>query len=419
MDIQFTNKLIDEKKEELFEFLSNLIKVNSENFASHGNEAACAEYIADLCRDLGLETEVYSPLDLPDFESHPDYLPGRALENRYNVSARWKGAKDTDELMLMGHSDTMPIGDLKNWTVDPLGGQIRDGKIWGRGACDDKYALATALFLIKLLKEQSFVPKSNIIFSAYSDEEYGGSHGALAASLKYPCKRIVNMDCKNFEIWHCASGGQECFYRYHTAEPVDSAYKTGRAVNIVLDVMESFAQRRKAELSANRFYANTIIPGTSLRYMGIKAGNSGSDLGAGEIKFVYYTDKTKEEIYGEFRQIEQELNEKLAPLGIIGDGFIPATRFFHYAYAEPDCGNIQDMCAAARAATGRELKVCGSCLSDLSVIAKYGSQEAFGFGIGRDFSAYGGAHQPDEYIECDKLVEYAKIIAAYIVQTMG
>jgi len=419
MDIQFTNKLIDEKKEELFEFLSNLIKVNSENFASHGNEAACAEYIADLCRDLGLETEVYSPLDLPDFESHPDYLPGRALENRYNVSARWKGAKDTDELMLMGHSDTMPIGDLKNWTVDPLGGQIRDGKIWGRGACDDKYALATALFLIKLLKEQGFVPKSNIIFSAYSDEEYGGSHGALAASLKYPCKRIVNMDCKNFEIWHCASGGQECFYRYHTAEPVDSAYKTGRAVNIVLDVMESFAQRRKAELSANRFYANTIIPGTSLRYMGIKAGNSGSDLGAGEIKFVYYTDKTKEEIYGEFRQIEQELNEKLAPLGIIGDGFVPATRFFHYAYAEPDCGNIQDMCAAARAATGRELKVCGSCLSDLSVIVKYGSREAYGFGIGRDFSTYGGAHQPDEYIECDKLVEYAKIIAAYIVQTMG
>ena len=419
MDIQFTNKLIDEKKEELFQFLSNLIKVNSENFASHGNEAACAEYIANLCRDLGLETEVYSPLDLPDFENHPDYLPGRALENRYNVSARWKGAEDTDELMLMGHSDTMPIGDLKNWTVDPLGGQIRDDKIWGRGACDDKYALATALFLIKLLKEQGFVPKSNIIFSAYSDEEYGGSHGALAASLKYPCKRIVNMDCKNFEIWHCASGGQECFYRYHTAEPVDSAYKTGKAIPIIMDVIESFAQRRKAELSANRFYANTIIPGTSLRYMGIKAGNSGSDLGAGEIKFVYYTDKTKEEIYGEFRQIEQELNEKLAPLGIIGDGFVPATRFFHYAYAEPDCGNIQDMCAAARAATGRELKVCGSCLSDLSVIVKYGSQEAYGFGIGRDFSTYGGAHQPDEYIECDKLVEYAKIIAAYIVQTMG
>lgn len=418
MDIQFISHLIDEKKEDLFRQLSDLIKINSENFVTCGNEAACAAYVERLCKEMGLETEVYSPLDLPDFENHPDYLPGRGLENRYNVSARWEGAENTDALMLMGHSDTMPIGDLKNWTVDPLGGVIKDGKIWGRGACDDKYALATALFLIKLFKEQGFVPKANIIFTAYSDEEYGGSHGALAASLKYPCKRIMNMDCKSFEIWHCASGGQECFYRYHTAEPVDTAYKTGKAVSVVLDVMEAFAQRRKAELSANRFYAGTIIPGTSLRYMGIKAGNNGSDLGSGEIKFVYYTDKTKEEIYEEFRQMERTLQEKLAPLGIIGDGFVPATRFFHYAYSQPDCASIQDMCAAAKEATGRELKVCGSCLSDLSVIAKYGSEQAYGFGIGRSFSEYGGAHQPDEYVECADLVEYAKIMAAYILRTM-
>ena len=419
MNVQQMNALIDQKKDDLFQLLSNLIQINSENFNSYGNEAECAQYVAQQCREMGLETDVYSPIDLPGFEEHPDYLPGRALENRYNVTARWQGKDGNDGLMLMGHTDTMPIGDLANWTVPPLGGLIKDGKIWGRGACDDKYAVATALFVIKLLKEQGFVPKSNILFSAYSDEEHGGSHGALAASLKYPVPRIINMDCKLFEVWHCASGGQECFYRYHTAEPVDSAYLAGRAIPVVLDVMEGFKQRRQAELSANRFYAGTIIPETSLRYMGIKAGNSGSDLGRGELKFVFYTEKTKEEIFAEYREMEKELNEKLAPLGIIGDGFTPATRFFHYAYAEPDCGSIQDLCNAARTATGRELEVCGSCLSDLSVILKYGSPEAYGFGIGRDFSEYGGAHQPDEYVSCDQLVEYAKIIAAYIIQTLG
>ncbi len=419
MNVQQMNALIDEKKDDLFQLLSNLIQINSENFNSYGNEAECAQYVAQLCREMGMETDVYSPMDLPGFDQHLDYLPGRALENRYNVTARWLGKDKTDGLMLMGHTDTMPIGDLNNWTVDPLDGEIRDGKIWGRGACDDKYALATALFVIKLLKEQGFVPKSNILFSAYSDEEHGGSHGALAASLKYPVPRIINMDCKEFQVWHCASGGQECFYRYHTAEPVDSAYLAGRAISVVLDVMEGFKQRRQAELSANRFYADTIIPETSLRYMGIKAGNSGSDLGCGELKFVFYTEKTKEEIFAEYREMEQELNEKLAPLGIIGDGFFPATRFFHYAYAEPDCSSIQDLCNAARSATGRELEVCGSCLSDLSVILKYGCKEAYGFGIGRDFSEYGGAHQPDEFVACDDLVEYAKIIAAYIIQTLS
>ena len=55
----------------------------------------------------------------------------------------------------------------------------------------------------------------------------------------------------------------------------------------------------------------------------------------------------------------------------------------------------------------------------LSVISKYGSSEAYGFGMGRDFSMPGGAHQPNEFIECDKLVDFTKTIAAYIIKTLG
>ena len=77
------------------------------------------------------------------------------------------------------------------------------------------------------------------------------------------------------------------------------------------------------------------------------------------------------------------------------------------------------MLTASREITGKEPIVCASCLSDLSVISKYGSSRAFGFGIGRDFSQEGGAHQPNEYIECSKLLEYTKIIAAYILKVLG
>ena len=65
--------------------------------------------------------------------------------------------------------------------------------------------------------------------------------------------------------------------------------------------------------------------------------------------------------------------------------------------------------------SGRNLKICGSCQSDLSLFIKNGSERAFSFGIGRDFGAYGGAHQTDEYIECDKLIEFAEIIAFTIL----
>lgn len=418
-DLKTMCKILEERKEELYELLCSLIKINSEDFGSTGNEKECAEYISKLCREMGLETEVYSPLEIDGFSGHPDYRDGRGLENRPNVTAHWKGATDENALMLMAHSDTEIIGDRANWSFEPLLGEVRDGKIWGRGACDDKYAIATALFIIRLLKEQGFVPKKNILFTAYCDEEKGGSNGALAACLRYPCDRIVNMDCKSFEIWHCASGGGSFRYRWHTEKPVDNARLTAQAIAYIMEEVDAFGARRTAELAQNRFYAGTVIPASALRYMDIRAGNRGADLGCGSISFSLYTDKTKEEIYAEYAEIEARLREKLKPLGIIGEGFECTNRFFHYVYTEPDCSSIVDMREAAKETTGRELKVCGSCLSDLSFILKYGSAQAFGFGIGRPFDEYGGAHQPDEYIGCDELVEYAKIMLAYVMRVMG
>lgn len=419
MNIKDVCNLIDERKEELFKLLSDLIKINSESFSEYGNEEECARYVDKLCGELGLESDLYSPLDIEGFTEHQDYMPGRNLENRYNVVARWKGRENIDELMLMAHTDTVKIGELANWEFDPLSGEIKDGKIFGRGACDDKYAVATALFIIKLLKEQGFEPKANLLFAAYSDEEYGGSHGALAAVTKYPCNRIVSADGIEDQIWHCGSGGGEMKYLFHTKETVDSAKTAAMAIPVVIEVIEKFSKNRKIELEENRFYKGTIIPETSLRYMGVKAGNAGADLGMGEVYFVFYTDKTKDEIYSEFAELEKELEERLLPLGIIGDGFKPATRFFHYVFCEPDSEDVKLMLEASREATGDEPIVCGSCLSDLSVISKYGSSRAFGFGAGRDFSEIGGAHQPNEFIECDKLIKYAKTIAAYVIKVLG
>ena len=417
MDIKQLCTVMESHKDELFELLCKLINVNSENHITSGNEENISRLLEKMCIELGLETDVFSPLEIQHFEKHPDYFPGRNLENRLNVVARWKGSHDTDALMLMAHVDTVEIGDKANWHSDPLQGIIKDGKIFGRGACDDKYAIATILFVIKILKQHGFVPKSNLLFAGYCDEEYGGSHGALSCVLKYPCDNIVSMDGKDGEIWHCGSGGQEAEYVFHTLKPTDSAGITAKAIPVIMQVIDSFAANRRKELEANKFYKNTIIASTSLRYMDIHAGNNGSDLGVGKVKFVYYTDKTKEEIYAEFAQLEKTLAEKLAPLGIVGDGFVPATRFFHYVHCEPDSENIKVMLECARETTGKEPIVCGSCLSDLSVISKYGSSLAFGFGAGRDFSQEGGAHQPNEFIECDKLIDYAKTIAAYIIKT--
>ena len=153
MDANKLRELIESRKDELFQTLISLININSENLPDTGNEKECAEYIRDICEGMGIPADMYSPMSLPGFESHPDYFRGKDLINRYNVVAKYAGEEDTDELMLMSHIDTVRAGNPENWETNPFEGVIRDGKIIGRGACDDKYAIATALFIIKLLKE--------------------------------------------------------------------------------------------------------------------------------------------------------------------------------------------------------------------------------------------------------------------------
>ncbi len=99
MNTNYIMNLIQIRKNELLELLSSLIKINSESFKNYGNEEEIARYIHNLCLNIGIDSELYSPMDIPNFEEHSDYMPGRGLENRYNVSAVWKGTEDKKELL--------------------------------------------------------------------------------------------------------------------------------------------------------------------------------------------------------------------------------------------------------------------------------------------------------------------------------
>lgn len=418
MDIQTICELIEANQQELFELLSDLIKINSESFGDHGHEKTCAEYILKLCNQLELTSEMYSPLELENFELSSDYFPGRNLENRYNVTAKWKGTEDHDQLMLMAHIDTVELGSEDSWAKPPLSGEISDGKIYGRGSCDDKYAIATCLFLIKLLKNAGLVPKKNIVFTAYCDEELGGSHGAMAAVIKDPCDIIINLDGRKNQIWHCASGGQVVTYKYRVNGTAGSAEPTAKAFPKVLKELSKFGKRRRKELESNPYYKGTIIPKTSMRYNEIRAGNNDMDKDVGLLRFTFYTDKTKEAIWDEFSKIDAVLRKKLKPLGITSEGFHAETRFFHYGACDTENAEIKNLVECAKEATGEETLVCGSCLSDLSILLKYGSANTFAYGCGRDFSEPGGPHQPNEFIACDDLVNFAKRLAAYILKTL-
>ena len=144
---------MEENKDELFRILCDMISINTENDGKSGHEKPLALYIQRELDKLGIESDVYSPDDIEEIFCNEDYLEGRNLADRTNVTGIIKGKSGKRSLMLAAHLDTVPIGDDSLWTVEPTKGFIKDGKIWGRGACDDKYALAAWLFLAKAIKE--------------------------------------------------------------------------------------------------------------------------------------------------------------------------------------------------------------------------------------------------------------------------
>jgi succinyl-diaminopimelate desuccinylase len=96
-------------------------------------------------------------------------------------SARGAAAR---RVHLNGHFDVVPAGG--GWTVDPFGGEIRDGKIWGRGACDMKAGIAAAIFAAEAIRRAGVELRGSVEISGTVDEESGGFAGvAWLAERKY------------------------------------------------------------------------------------------------------------------------------------------------------------------------------------------------------------------------------------------
>jgi succinyl-diaminopimelate desuccinylase len=149
---------VDEFRNELIKLTQEMVKRPSVN--PPGNEKEIAEYITKKMISYELEAKVVG-------ESH----------ERVNVIGRLPGSGESKAFLFNGHTDTVATGALDNWSVDPFGGIIRNGKIFGRGTGDDKGALACAIIAARALKEAGIELKGDFLLHCVADEETGSTYG--------------------------------------------------------------------------------------------------------------------------------------------------------------------------------------------------------------------------------------------------
>jgi succinyl-diaminopimelate desuccinylase len=94
-----------------------------------------------------------------------------------NLIARVKGRAPGRRLIMNGHLDTFPIGDAESWSVSPLGGQIRNNRIYGRGVADMKAGVAAGLVTLALFARYRTSFDGELVLTLVGDEETGGLWG--------------------------------------------------------------------------------------------------------------------------------------------------------------------------------------------------------------------------------------------------
>jgi len=149
--------------EETARIASDLIRFDTSNFGEgvSNGETDAAEYLGAQLEALGLRPQYF------------DSEPGRT-----SVVARVEGSDSSKPaLVVHGHTDVVPA-DAANWSVDPFGGVIKDGMLWGRGAVDMKNMDAMMITALKDILGAGKQPSRDLVIAFFADEEAGGVLGA-------------------------------------------------------------------------------------------------------------------------------------------------------------------------------------------------------------------------------------------------
>jgi len=157
---------VDRARDEIVDFTVELVRVPSVNPPGDAYREA-AEALGRKLGGFGFEVEYLVAEGHPEHtESHP----------RVNVVGLRRGKTPRPLVHLNGHLDVVPAGD--GWTMDPFGGIVRDGRIYGRGTTDMKAGIAAAVYAAECVKRAGVALVGSVEVSGTIDEESGGFAGA-------------------------------------------------------------------------------------------------------------------------------------------------------------------------------------------------------------------------------------------------
>ncbi len=213
------------------------------------DERPCQEHIASLLEAAGFEVDLWEPR-VTELRDHPMYLAGQNWHGRPNLVARLPGTGAGRSLIFNGHIDTVPAGNEDEWTSSPWTPEIRDGRLYGRGACDMKGGVA-AMVDAALRISEGPRPSGDLLVMIVTDEEINGMGTIAALRRGYRAEAALVPEPTTLDVWIAFRGvlvGElEVVGRKGHVEVAQPHWSQGGAVNAVHEMVRTIVWLRELD----------------------------------------------------------------------------------------------------------------------------------------------------------------------------
>lgn len=372
--------------------LTGLVRINSINpdlVAGAPGEGAIAAFLVESCRRCGFESEMH------------EVAPGR-----FNVIARLHGRGAAPALLFNGHVDTVGVEGM---TIDPFGAEVRDERVFGRGAADMKGGVAAMIEAAASAAERGR-PPGDIILTMVADEEYaslgtqavirgGAPTGVGAAIVTEPTGLELCIAHKGFAWFTVETTGRAAHgSRYERG--VDAIAHMGRVLTALERLeREMFPGRPHPLLGRPSVHASQIQGGTGL--------STYPDRCLLEVERRTLPEETPEDVSAEMEALLAEL--RAADPDFHGTAILKMYR--PGLEVAPDAPIVRAVSLAAQAVLGHSPALVGEpAWLDSALLSAAGIPTVI-FGPRGE-----GAHAAVEWVDLDSVVATAEVLARMITR---
>ena len=383
----------------------------------------CAEYLGERLKARGFAVDYVRAEGSPgDSDAHP----------RINLVARWESGRPGPCVHFNGHIDVVEPGE--GWTVPPFEGLVKDGRVYGRGACDMKGGLAAAVIAVETLITSGLPLPGALEISGTADEESGGYGGVayLAERGWFSKPRVDHVIIPEpLNVDRVCIGHRGVWWSEITTEGRiahgSMPFLGDNAIRHMGAVIDELERRIYPELAGVETRMPVVPEGARTPTLNINSVHGGQpDVTGTGLPAPLVADSCRI-VLDRRLLIEEDLDAVKAGVRALLDGLAQTRPGFRYrirdlfevrpSMTEPDRPVVRFTCEAVEQVLGRPAQiVCSPGTYDQKHVERIGRL--------RDCIAYGPgmldlAHQPDEYVEIADMVRSAKVMAlsAYALLT--